>query len=753
MDAYVYNMTKNFQHEPQQTEMQRIGPDIEQIFQDWESPERAKAAHYHMLAALSMRPMGNYDYAFIQREVLRTFSIGRVEHLFCVLVNGSGCAVQVLKTPCLTPRDMLEVVTDERHDKLWQKRLPNWKRLGVDSKPTPGPLFKVPVRFMDKNIAPDDRRPAWADPDQTPPEFNDLPAMRVGADGLALEEEDEARTDKVMMQKLQLRGCSGGDDSAVYSADLQAAEDETRTVMMFVSQCTAVDAALDLVVSLYDKMVSNYQARGQDPPLRRIFTAQTPNQSRGTSVKDSNYGSFVTDLLSNQAWDTDSKSVLMKGTAVLDEGAQAFGRACELRRTVPAEVLKYQAENGPLHVLRTIHMRDYSDPVWGLYYFCKDNPRFIWTNANKRTLIQKSLNASQELMTGLQTHYALGRSAEEIVSTIIAEAPGGALHTALFTPIAYVKRKKQEEPAPLYMSMGSEKGADENAREAIRLKLDESLPDLPDPPTIDLVTADADAEVRERLDGMLATAVSAPQQVQPGNALVQAFLSPFDTQMQGLAMLRSTADDRAKERKNQQQQLREQLSKKEKEIKSRSAKEHAIVNPSNSSLLAKLVTETFGLGTLEGLISQVKQLAETQQVDQHRIIKGKDFASHCRFAIGSMIQYHEKDPQAGPLATNDLRVLLLDTCTHSNMKVYTKRTNNAKNYLDHVMGSWRAFHGALVRIDQAGNGAGSSNGGASSGIGGLLMPPAPAMPPSGGASSAPHTPPGGALSDAIDLTD
>ena len=124
-------------------EMQRIGPDITRIFEDWETDERARAAHYHMLAALSMRPMGNYDYAFIQREVLRRFPLAQVQHLFCVLCNGSGCAVQVLQTPCLSPHDVLEVVTELRHDKLWQRRLPNWKRLGVDGKPAFGPLFKV----------------------------------------------------------------------------------------------------------------------------------------------------------------------------------------------------------------------------------------------------------------------------------------------------------------------------------------------------------------------------------------------------------------------------------------------------------------------------------------------------------------------------------------------------------------------------------------------------------------------------------
>ena len=121
--------------------MERIAPDIAQIFADWETRERA--AHFHMLAALSMRAMGNYDYAYIQREVLRTFPIDQVQHLFCVLCNGSGCAVQVLQTPCLSPRDVLEVVMDMSHDKLWQKRLPNWKRLGVDSRPDYGPLFKV----------------------------------------------------------------------------------------------------------------------------------------------------------------------------------------------------------------------------------------------------------------------------------------------------------------------------------------------------------------------------------------------------------------------------------------------------------------------------------------------------------------------------------------------------------------------------------------------------------------------------------
>lgn len=85
-------------------EMQRIGPNIRAIFDDWGTPERQRAAHNHLLAALSMRPMGNYDYAFVQREVLRTFPIDQVQHLFCVLCNGSGCAVQVLQTPCLSPR-------------------------------------------------------------------------------------------------------------------------------------------------------------------------------------------------------------------------------------------------------------------------------------------------------------------------------------------------------------------------------------------------------------------------------------------------------------------------------------------------------------------------------------------------------------------------------------------------------------------------------------------------------------------------
>jgi len=693
MDAYVYNMKKNLQQEPQQTEMQRIGPDIRSVLADWASPARSRAAHYHLLAALSRRPMGNYDYAFIQREVLRTFPIEEVQHLFCVLSNGSGCAVQVLQTPCLTALDMLEVVMEKAHDKLWEKRLPKWKRIGEECKPSFGPLFKVPVRFMDKNMPADDRRPAWADPDGTPSEFWNLPAMKPDEHGTM--QEDAERTDRAMMQRLAERGCSGGDDTAVYSASLEGAA-ESRTVLMFVSQCVAVDAAIDLVIALYDRMVSNYRMRGQVAPRRRMFTAQTQNQSRGTSIKDSQHGSFVTDLLSNQAWDTDGKSALMKGTAVLDESAQAIGRACERRCSVPVDVLKYQAEGGPLHVLIKDEGRDYSDEVFGLFRFCEDNPRFCWTNANKRNLIQRSLDASQELMLGIKEHYALGRSAEEVVGKIIAERPAGALHSALFSPIAYAKTKRGLLPMPVYMAMGAERSADASARGAIELMITEVAREQR-PPSIALATVDPSAEVHESLQTMLQKAEHAQQ----GNVVIPAGISATDASMHALSVWRDSVDERVKERKERQLQLRRHHGEKEKSIKAASQAQRPVIRPNSTNRFWQLIQATFGGVSFSGLVAHAKEFANAQQMDEKRVTNLRDFGTWCIFAVGSMIEFHKKNPGEGPLETSHLEALLLDARTNENMTRYVKAFTTATSYAYSVSRGWKALYNVLAAMKES----------------------------------------------------
>jgi len=707
MDAYVYNMTKNFQHEPQQTEMQRIGPDIKLIFDDWETPQRARAAHNHLLAALSMRPMGNYDYAFVQREVLRTFPIEQVQHLFCVLCNGSGCAVQIIETPCLTARDVLEVVIANEHDKLWQKRLPNWKRLGVEGKETFGPLFKVPVRFMDKNMTADERRPAWADPDKTPAAFDTLPKMRTDETGALVQDED--LTDHVMMGRLVARGCSSGDDTAIYSAELDGPGGERRTVLMYVSQCTAVDAAFDLVLSLYDRMVSNYRTHGQVAPTRRMFTAQTPNQSRGTSVKDSNHGSFVTDLLTNQAWDTDGNSALMRGAAVIDEACQACGRPCELRRAVPADALKYQAEGGPLNFLKfEPHLRDYSDEVYGLFNFCEDNPRYVWTNSNKRNLIQTGLNASQELMLGLKNNHALGRPTEAIVAEIVAANPDGPLHKALFAPIAFAKPKKGELPRPVYMAMGSEKAADEIAREAIAEDLADASVNAPQAITLDRV--DASAQVRARIVEMHTKA-----QRQQSNAVIPAAISEVDASMHVIALLRESADERARQKQQQLKTLKDERAAREKSIKNKSRDQHSAINPSPRNIMLREIHKVFTPAEFNELVVKVKVYAEADPQPGYKRVKNRDFVTWCIFAVGSLLRFHAANPSEGQLFTANLQDLLLDKRTNENMKRYVSAYTTG-SYVNHVMSGWNAFHKALSAIAscqaaaQAGtSGAGSSN--------------------------------------------
>ena len=287
-------------------------------------------------------------------------------------------------------------------------------------------------------------------------------------------------------------------------------------------------------------------------------------------------------------------------------------------------------------------------------------------------------------------------------------------------------------------------------------------------------------QLQARLDGMLAKAVPAAS-IAPGahvgngdafeqmqinllaphgpapqpNAVVAVGVDQFDTQMQGLANLRATADARAAERKAQQQRLKDEYNSKEREIKSRSTKERAIVNPSNLTRHARLINETFG-HALERLVEQMKTMAtakppQLENATHIRQIKGRDFVSHIRFAIGSMLQYHLQHPGEEELDTSSLQALLLLQKTRDMMEGYVRMYAVKKNYADSVLVGWRSFYAALTRMNEAqiSSAGGASSDGASTA--GLLMPPSGSLPP---AIETPHTPPGASASDAtIDLTD
>jgi len=294
------------------------------------------------------------------------------------------------------------------------------------------------------------------------------------------------------------------------------------------------------------------------------------------------------------------------------------------------------------------------------------------------------------------------------------------LHKALLAPIAFAKPKKGELPRPVYMAMGSERAADEVAREAIAEGLANAS--VQDPQAITLATVDASVEVRGRMDEMHAKA----QQAQQDNGIIiPAGTSEVDASMHAISLLRESAVQRARDRDQQLKVLKAARTARERSIKANSQGQHSAINPNPRSRWLAYITNAFGTGPFTELVTAARVHADTYAMPESKTLKHKDFVTWCIFAVGSLLKFRTETLSGGQLLTNDLRQLLLEQDTHDNMRDCVNREAEAKSYATKIMSGWRALQTVLLDMPSpqaAAAQAGSSGAGSSNALL-LLMPP------------------------------
>ena len=475
MERFLQEAKEHYKGQPQETEYQRQLPGVTAVLDSWDSAERARASHLHLLWAPTDTKTSNYELFYLQRTLLSTMPLDRVQHIHGVGFNGSGTWLQVViprgrhnLPSTFGATHLLELLLQPKYSMLFSKRITNAEKLGTPGvRQQFGPCFKIPIQFSSKHhdatLA--GKRPAFAHLDKPAIEYPPPPGDHAG--------------DHAELQELLKRAeCEFGEDVGIYEVF-----DDDRFILMFVSKESDIALIESLNVEVYQKKLELWRrdtTLGR-PPIHKTITMQSPGLSRGQSVKTKDHGHPVTDLLRTKPFDPKAKK--MGPTMTLDEEAQAL-RLCEKRACVPPEVL---AECGSG---RLLHGRGYEHPVWGAYRWATDNPKIFWTNDNHKEMLLTALEGTQQLMNTLEAHALEHPSAEDAVAHAIATRhdENGKLHQMLRSPIAYRHatevrhdeagaRRKMSFVEEVHLPLG---GAPRLARK-MREKVDEQIKALPAP--------------------------------------------------------------------------------------------------------------------------------------------------------------------------------------------------------------------------------------------------------------------------------